>query len=453
MKILIAGAGKVGKALVSELSNEGHDITVVDRESKVLADAVEKFDVYSLHGNSASKTTLEEAGIEDMDLLIAATNTDEVNLLSCITAHGMNPNLKTIARIRDPEYVEQAYSMRDVFGLNLVVNPERQAALEIARLLKYPGFLKREVFARARAEIVELKVKEDSVFNNTQLSKLASIVNSQVLVVAVIRDGQVFMPDGNFVLQENDHFYVTGDPEELHNMLMHTGVITKPVKHAFITGGGRITYYLAQELKKVNISSTIIEIDEKKCENLASRLPYATIIQGDVSDRTILDDEEINQYDAFVSMTGMDELNMVTSSYAHMANIPEIVTKLGRGDEAKLTDLMPIGSVVCPKDLCTSHIVRYVRALQETKGAALTVHRIAEGQIEAIEFVVDEDTEYQGIPLKDVPTRKDVLIASISQGRHVEIASGTSKFEKGNTVVVATRRDNPLHNLNDIFEG
>jgi len=452
MRILIAGAGKVGKALTKELSSEGHDITLIDNSSRILEDAMEKYDVISLEGNSASKTILEEANIKDMDVFIAATNADEVNLLSCLTAHVLNPDIHTIARIRNPEYVEQAYMMRNILSLSLVINPEKQTANEIARLLKYPGFLQRESFAKARAEIVELKINKGSKLANVQLFKLPSVTRSQVLVCAVVRDRETFMPDGNFVLKEGDRIFVTGHPQQLHDMLTHIGVINMPVNHVLVTGGGRITYYLAEELLKSGISISIIDNDIAKCEELARKLPNATIIHGDVSDHSVLESEEIGGYDAFVPMTGMDELNIITSLYAHLNKVPQIVTKLGRGESAEMVDNLPIGSIVCPKELCTMHIVRYVRAMQNKQGAALTIHRIADGHAEAIEFEVDDDTRYIGVPFKDVPTKKNVLIVSVGHGIHTEIPNGNSSFKKGDTVVVVANSDTIIHQLNDIFE-
>ena len=272
MKIIIAGAGKVGTTLTKSLSADGHDITLIDRNPRVLEETIEKYDVITLAGNSGSMNTLEEAGIRDMDIFIAATNADEVNLLSCLSARTLNPNIHTIARIRDPEYVDQALKMREIFSLSLVINPEKQAAGEIAKLLKYPGFLKRESFAKARVEIVELKVRKGSRIANVQLSNLESRVRSKVLVCAVVRNNKAIMPDGSFVLQEGDKIYVTGKPAELHNMLIQTGVINMPVKNVFITGAGRITYYLAEELGRSHIHCTIIDNNFSKCLDMSDQL-------------------------------------------------------------------------------------------------------------------------------------------------------------------------------------
>ena len=252
--------------------------------------------------------------------------------------------------------------------------------------------------------------------------------------------------------EEGDRLFVTGDPEQLHQMLIHIGIINMPVSHVIMAGGSRISYYLAEELHKYHIATSIIEIDKAKCRELAEKLPYATIINGDVSNRSTLDSENIGDYDAVVSLTGIDELNVVTSLYAHMHRVPNIVTKLGRGNQGELIENMPIGSVICPKELCTMHIVRYVRAMQTKEGAALSIHRIADGKIEAIEFTADAETRHLGEKLKNIRTKKNALIVSIGHGVRAEIANGDSSFNAGDTVVVITDTDSSINQLNDIFE-
>lgn len=452
MKILIAGGGKVGKSIAKELSQEGHDISLIDKNPRVLESIMESYDVITVQGNSATRMTLLEAGVEDADVFIAATNADEINMLACVTAHALNKNIHTIARIRDPEYVAQAYTMQENFGMDLIINPDRQAALEMARLLKYPGFLKRDAFAKARVEIVELRIKPKSRLANVKLMELSKVVRCTVLICAVLRDGKCIMPDGNFVLKENDRIFVTGDSEELHSLLRNIGVITMPVRHVLVAGGSKIAYYLAQELEKNNITTSIIESDEDSCDKLATLLPNTTIIHGDASKQSVLESEEIGSYDGFVSTTGIDELNIVISLYANSAKVPQIITKLSRGENSQLVDTLPIGSTVCPKDLCSMHIVRYVRAIENQKGAALTIHKIADGQAEAIEFQTDETTRHMGEKLSRIKTKRNVLLASIVHEGKVEIPNGDSTFREGDTLIVVTTADQLIMKINDIFE-
>ncbi len=253
MKIIIAGDGKVGSLLARQLSAEGYELTVIDSNQKVLNTTVERYDVMAVHGNCAAMPVLLQAGVKDADLLIAATSTDEVNLLCCLTAHGINPKLHTIGRIRNPDYTEQIYAMGHFYSLSMAVNPEKQAAVEVERLLKYPGFLKRDTFAKGRVEIVELKIDSKSKLCDLSLSILNQIVKCQVLVCAVLRDGMAIMPDGNFILREKDHIFVTASTQNLTVLLKNLGIITKKVRRVVLCGGGRLSTYLAKQLCKSGI--------------------------------------------------------------------------------------------------------------------------------------------------------------------------------------------------------
>ena len=451
MNIIIAGDGKVGSMLTKQLSSEGCNVTVIDKDSRVLEQSVERYDVFAVSGNCASMATLQQAGVKDADLLIAATSEDEVNLLCCTTAHALNPKLHTIARIRDPEYTEQIYRMRDIFGLSMVINPENQAATEIERLLKYPGFLRRDTFAKGRTEIVELRVDENSKLRNVRLMDLRSIVKCQVLVCAVLRGGNAIAPRGDFMLQEGDRIFVTALSENLTTLLRSLGILTRRVRNVTLCGGGRISYYLASRLKKSGISSQIIDSDYNRCRELCELLPETSIIHGDISEQDLLDSEGLAQTDALVTLTGLDELNMIVSLYASSRGVPQVITKLGHMGNRSVIDSLALGSVICPRDLVCSNIVRYVRAMQNQTGAAISVHTIADGQVEAMEFLVDKHTEHCGKPLKQIRLKPNVLLVSISHGAATQIPNGDSQFQQGDTVVVVTNSREGIRQLNDIF--
>ena len=451
MKILIAGDGKVGAALTRQLSAEGHDLTLIDSNPKVLERSVELYDVMTIQGNCASMSILQQAGVEDANLLIAATSEDEINLLCCMTAHGLNPNLHTIARIRNPDYTEQIFTMRDVFNLSMTVNPEKAAAIEIERLLKFPGFLKRETFAKGRVEIVELRIGADSKLCNVSLSDMNGIVKCKVLVCAVLRSGKAIAPDGNFVLREGDRIFVTAPTNTLATLLKNLGIITRKVNRVLLAGGGRVSFYLAQQLQKSGITVQLIEQNEARCRQLAALLPNTCIVQGDASNQELLEQEGLAESDALVTLTGLDELNMIISLYGKTQGVQQVITKLSRTENSGLLDSLPLGSVICPKELCSNTIVRYVRAMQNQTGAAVAIHTLADGQAEAIEFLVDESTRNCGRPLKDLRLRKNVLIVCISRGGKSEIPDGNSSFAQGDTLIVVTSSDTVLHQLNDIF--
>ena len=452
MNIIIAGDGKVGSMLTRQLSSEGHAITVIDLNYQVLQASVERYDVICVHGNCASMDILQQAGVRDADLLIAATNQDEINLLCCTTAHAMNPKLHTIARIRNPEYTEQIYRMRDIFGLSMVINPENQAATEIERLLKYPGFLRRDTFAKGKTEIVELRVDAGSKLCNVRLMDMRSIVKCQVLVCAVIRGGNAVAPKGDFVLREGDRIFVTALSENLTTLLKNLGILTRRVHSVTICGGGRISYYLASRLEKAGISSQIIERNFDRCKELCELLPKTDIIHGDVSEQDLLESEGLDKTDALVSMTGLDELNMIVSLYAASRGVPQVITKQDNAGNRGVIGSLSLGSVICPRELVCNNIVRYVRAMENQTGAAITVHSIADGQAEALEFLVDEHTRHCGQPLKEIKLKPNILLVSISHGATTEIANGNSVFQKGDIVVVVdTNSQEIIRQLNDIF--
>lgn len=451
MNIIIAGDGKVGSMLTRQLSSEGYDVTVIDSNSQVLESSVERYDVISVHGNCASMRVLQQAGVKDADLLIAATSQDEINLLCCTTAHSLNPKLHTIARIRNPEYTEQIYRMRDVFGLNMIINPEDRAASEIERLLKYPGFLRRDTFAKGRTEIVEIRVDAGSKLCNVQLMDLRTIVKCQVLVCAVIRGGSAVAPKGDFTLREGDRIFVTALSQNLTTLLKNLGILTRRVHSVTLCGGGRISYYLAKRLKKAGISVRILEKDPKHCQELCAKLPGVEILHGDASDQDLLANEGLLRADAMVTLTGLDELNMIVSLYAAAQGIPQVITKISHSGNRSVLGSLSLGSVICPRELVCSNIVRYVRAMENQTGAAVSVHSIADGQAEAMEFLVEEDTRYCGKPLKEIKLKPNVLLVSISHGASTEIANGDSSFQKGDTVIIVTNGREVIRQFGDIF--
>ena len=453
MDIVIAGSGKLGTMLTQKLAAEGHSITIIDTNIDVTAELIEVYDIMTVEGNCASMETLREAGITDADLLIVTTGSDELNLLSCMTAHMMNKQIHTIARIRTPEYMESTYALRKPLALSLTVNPERHAAREISRLLKYPGFIKREKFANGLIEIVGIRIDGHSPLCEKPVRKLPQIAHCQVIVCTVIRNGKTITPDGEFVFEEGDVIYVTASSENLNNLLKSLGLIKRKIKNIIIAGGGRISYYLTRILEKDNFNVKIIEKDPVRCEELAEHFNDVTIINGDASSIHVLEREGIEDCDALISMTGMDEQNAVISIYGSSLNIPKVITKLGRAEHVQIYDNLPVGSLVSPKELSCNTIVRYVRAMQNQIGSAVTVHSIAEGEAEAIEFIVDENTKNCDVPLRDIKLQPNVILASITHGRMIEFPNGDSTFNCGDRIVVVKSGDKPIHQLNDIFAG
>lgn len=451
MKILIAGNGKMGYALTRQLSSEGYDLVLIDSDPAVLQAGQEAFDVMAVQGNCASMETLREADVQNADLLIATTGSDELNLLCCMTAHQLNPDLHTIARIRDPQYVAQIYEMRTSFALSMTFNPERQAAQGIAKLLHYPAFLKRDTFANGRVEIVELQIEQSSKLCNVALCDLGKIVNCKVLVCSVLRNGQAITPDGRFVLHENDRIFVTAPTEALSVLLKNLGIVTHKARRVMLVGGSRIAYYLAELLQESHVDVTVVDKDPQVCLAMATAQPHVNVICADASVPSSMEKEGLSDCDALVTLTESDERNMVLSLYGKQSGVGQTITKLSHLDETPLVDILPLGSTICPQKFCCHNIVRYVRAMQQKTGAAITIHSIADGHAEAMEFAVDETTLHCGEPLRQIALRENTLLVGINRGTQTEIPDGNSTFAIGDRLVVVASGEEPILQLNDIF--
>ena len=452
MKVIVAGDGKVGLALTRQLLREGHELVTIDSNPQVLHLNLEQYDVMTVEGNAAALDTLRQAGAETAELLIAATSADETNILCCLTARILNPKIHTIARVRNPEYKEQLFQMYRQLGLSMSINPELLAAREIFRLLQFPSFLRRETFASGRVEIVELKVFPDSRLAGIALSDLYKIVRVKVLVCAVSRGGRVEIPDGSYVLQPGDHIYVTARSATLSQLLRNLGIGTQSARRAILVGGSRICFYLAQQLLRAGLQVKIVEKDPQRASCLAEMLPKADVVLGDGSSREVLESEGIRSADAVVTLTDMDEENIVISMYSSAAQVPKVVTKVNRLEYSSMFAEMGIGTVISPKDLCSNVVVRYVRAMQNQKGSVLTLHRIADGGAEALEFRVDDTVPWRGTPLRDVPLKKGFLISCITRRGETIIPDGSTCFETDDTAVVVATSEEPILRMKDIFE-
>ena len=451
MNIIIAGDGKVGLALTRQLLREDHDLVVIDTNPKVLQSNLDELDVMTVQGNAATMNTLRAAGVEQADLLIAATSADEINLLCCLTAKRMNNRIHTIARVRSPEYAEQLFSMREDLGLSMTINPEQSAAVDIFRSLQLPSFLQREPFAKGRVEIVELRVDAGSMLCGIPLSDLYKIARVKVLVCAIDRGGKVIIPDGSYVLQEGDHIYVTAKSINLAQLIKNLNIFSQKIRQVMLIGGGRLAYYLAERLLNSGIGVKIIENNPERAVSLSAQLPKAAVVLGDGSSKALLDSEGLSAMDAVVTLTGIDEENIVISMYANASGVPKVITKVNRLEYSGMFSDLGVGSIVSPKELCSTNIVRYVRAMQNQKGSVLALHRIADGRAETLEFLVDDSVHWCATPLKDVPLRRGVLIACITHQGATIIPDGSSHFVKGDTVIVVTTCENPFHQMNDIF--
>lgn len=451
MNIIIAGAGKVGSTLADNLAREGHSVTVVDTSEATLNRIANQLDVMCVKGSCASRGVLLEAGAHDADVLIAATNSDEINLLCCHCAHGMGVE-HTVARVRGEDYATDLEHLRTDLGITMLVNPELATAVEISRLLRFPTAANIDTFARGRVEIVAFHIQEGDFLSGCSLAGLpASVRSLPVLFCAVERGDDVFIPNGDSVLRKGDKVYLAGTPQGVYQFFKQLGRHSHKVRSAFILGGGRIAFYLVNTLERLGVSCKVVEKNENRCRELAELFPHSLIIHGDGTDPELLTEERLAASDAFVALTDRDEDNLIISLYAHQAGVGKVVAKSSRQNYTAIARSAGVESVVSPKVTTANQILRLIRGIQNSKGAVMTaLYRIAEGRAEAMEFLVTADTRNLGIPLKDLRLKKGVLIAVIVRGKQVIIPEGSSFLQDGDAVVVVAK-DSGILDLNGIY--
>lgn len=452
MKVVIVGDGKVGGTIAKQLSGEGHDIIVIDNNTRVLHNASNTMDIMSVEGNGASMDVQKRAGVADADILIAATSLDEVNMLSCLVGKKIGAK-NTIARVRNPEYYAQIRELKEELGLSMSVNPEHAAAMEISRLLRFPSALKIEPFARGRVELVEIKIAPHSVLDGMPLWAIYKEFQVKVLICAVQREGEVYIPGGDFILRAGDKINVTAPHLEIANFFRTIGIFRTGVKSVMILGGGRLAYYLTRELLAMHVRVKIIEKDYNRCEYLCEMLPEAVIIHGDGTDKELLQEEGLEKTDALVCLTGMDEENIVVSLYGKAKKVSKVIAKINRISFDEILDNLDIDGFISPKTIAANYIVRYVRAMQNSAGSSNveTLHKLVNEQVEALEFKVREKSAVVGIPLKDLKTKSGVLVATIIRGSKVIIPGGNDSIEIGDSVIIVTT-NKKLMDLKDILK-
>ncbi len=438
MKIIIVGCGKVGFSLAEQLSLEGHDLTLVDTNPDILNEITNTLDVMTVVGHGASYSVLTEAGIETADLLIAVTTSDELNLLCCLTAR-IAGNSKTIARVRNPIYNKELNFFKEELGLAMIINPELATATEIARILRFPSAIKIDTFAKGRVEILEFEVPKHSRLNNLRLSDLRSIFKCDVLICGIQRGDDVITPIGTTMLYEHDVVSMVAPPKVAAEFFKKAGILTDPVKNTIIVGGGKTAYYLAHQLIHMGIHVKIIEQDKKRCEELSELLPEAMIIWGDGTNQNTLLSEGLESCESFVSLTNLDEENIMLSLYVKNQSKAKVITKIKRQNFDVIINKLELGSIVYPKFITSDRILQYVRAMQNSMGSNVeTLYKIVANKIEALEFRVSESSPVIGKPLQDLNLRKDILISCINRKGQIIIPKGSDIIMAGDTVIVTT---------------
>lgn len=452
MNIVIIGLGKVGQLLTQYLSNEGYNIVVIDQNPAKVQDVVHQYDVLGISGNGANYDVLDEANVDKADAVITVTTSDELNILSCLICKRMGARY-TIARVRNPDYSRQKDFMRDQLGFSMMVNPELEAANDIRRSILFPSAMKIDTFANGKIELIEMRVHKLTKVYHLALNHLSTVTKSNVLICAVKRGEEIFIPNGDFILKENDHIYVTGSHKDLSRFCLEIGFISQNIKDVMIVGGSKIAFYLAKQLSVQGIRTKIIEKDHERCVELSKKLPYATIVEADGSSEDILKEEGIHRSDAFICLTGLDEENIVLAIMAKHLGVKKSIAKVNRISLNTISDQMGIDSIVEPKAIIASHIVGYLRAKSNNDDltSVQTLYKIVNDQVEALEFIVNEKTKYLNIPLIHIKMKNHILIAGILRDNTMIVPKGQDCLQIGDRIIVVTTHTR-LKQINDIFE-
>jgi trk system potassium uptake protein TrkA len=449
MKITLVGAGKVGTTILKFLVEEGHDITVIDNNHKILNETINNHDVRGVVGNGASRAIQIEAQADKADVLIATAANDELNILSCLVGKKLGiPH--AIARVRNPDYLEQMDFMGKGFGIGLIVNPELEAAAEISKILHFPSATAIETFSKDKVEIVEMKVGADSTLANRDLKTLRQELDMKFLICAVEREQEVVIPGGDFIIMPEDKIYIIAGKADIVQFFKKIGLYRTRSKNIMIIGGSKITYYLAKKLLEENSEVKIIEVDENRAHELSEVLPKATVIIGNGSDQNLLFEEGIKKMDAVVTLTGLDEENIVISLLAKKLRVPKVITKVSHFDHPEILESIGLETVIAPKSFTAYKILRYIRSLAESDNKVLTLYKFVNDKAEAAEFRIEKDSKYTEVKLKDLLLKENAIIACIKRGEEIIIPGGEDWIQAGDNVIVISA-GKYIRNFEEIF--
>lgn len=451
LNIIIVGIGKVGGTLVEQLSKEGNDITIIDKNPTAVQAMSSLYDVMGVVGNGASYSVQMEAGIENCDLFIAVTESDELNLLCCTVAKRVS-NCSAIARVRTPDYSKEVEYLREKLGLTMIINPDLESAKEVARILYLPATLEVNSFAHGQAELIKFKIPEGNILANLPISQLGKAISHKVLICAVERDGEVYIPSGNFILEEGDIISYVANRKVAKQFLNALGFNTRQVKNTMIIGGGTSAQYLADKLLHSGVAVKIIEKDRARCEELSLLLPKAIIINGDGTDEELLKEEGIHSAESFVPLTGIDEENIMLTLFARQVSNAKVVTKINHITFKDVINNLDLGSVIYPRYITSEAIIAYARAKKNSLGSNIeTLYHMFDSRVEAIEFRVQNASKVTNTPLMELSLKKNLLITFINRNGSIIIPSGQDSIKVGDTVMIVTTHTG-FNDILDILE-
>ncbi len=450
MNIVVVGCGKIGTSLIANLVKEGHDVVAIDNDPEAIADIRDIYDVICLCGNGTDYDILTEAEIDKAVMFIAVTGSDELNMLSCIIAKKMGAQ-HTVARVRNPEYNEKNLGfIKQQIDLSLSLNPELLTAHELFNILRLPSAVNIETFSR-NFEMIELVVKQDSAINGMALIDMRKKYSCNFLVCVVQRGEKIYIPDGNFVLQSGDRIGLTAAPSQVQKLIGKMGLAKKQAKNVMILGASKTAFYLSKMLLDAGTDVKLIDLDKKRCEEVSAKLTGATVINGDGAEQELLLEEGITSCDAFVTLTGMDEENILISYYAMTNGVPKVITKVNRTELCYMADKLGLDTVISPKKTVCDVVSRYARALENSLESNIeTLYKLMDGRVEAVEFLISPDFKYINIPIRELKFKENILIAGILRKRKAIIPTGDDFFAAGDSVVVIAA-DRQINNISDIM--
>lgn len=451
MKVIVIGNGKVGKSLVEQLFEEGHDVTVIDKKLERLEVLNNTSDVLCIQGDGININTLIEAGVETSDFVISTTSSDELNIVSGLLAKSRGAK-HTVARIRSKEYSDQAKFIKKDLSIDYVINPELQTAKDIANQFRFVGDFKVEsLSSRGLVDIISFKLEKSFKIVGLTLSQINTQYGIKMLVCAVQRKDRAIIPSGDFLLCENDIIYIMASYKEINTIIRLFDIKDKQVDSVFIVGASKLSYYLSKELLKMNLSVKIMDHNLEACENMAEQLPEATIIHADAGNQQILEEEGAFNSGAFISLTGNDEMNIILSLCAKAKNTKKIITKVNQFGFMELVKTLGLNNIFSPREVITNHIISYFRSIKRGEGSAISVHRLVSNQVEAVEYLIDDNFSYINIPLKDLNLQKDILIAGVIRKNEFIRANGNTTLNKNDVVIILSLKKK-ITKLEDIIK-
>ena len=452
MKVIVIGDGKIGRTIVEHACQEGHEVVVVDKRANNIEQVVDQYDVMGICGNGASYDIQKDAGVKNADLVVAATSGDETNILSCLIAKKLGAK-STIARVRSHEYTNQLGILKSDLGITMTINPEKEASDEIVKILNFPQALKIDTFANGSVDLIELYIPENSPLVGQSLIEIYKKYQLKVLICAVQRNEDVYIPGGSFVIHSKDRIHITANSKTtLNQFLDKSGLIQNKLKSVMIIGGGKLVTYLGKDLLKHKYQVKIIENNYDRCLELSQLLPNATIIHGDGTDQVLLQEEGLQSSDAVVCTTGKDEQNIIISMYANKNNVKKIITKINKTNLGQLLETINMASIISPKEITASKIVSYIRAVNNSRGSNVnTLYKLVNNKVEAVEFTVKENKKLNNICFKDLKLKPNTLVAAIIRNGEVIIPSGMDQMQLNDNVIVVTTNQY-LNDLENILE-